>query len=253
MSKERKKRRTATSLQPTLVKIVRSKDGGPIRTVVERGHGKATGIFTSRKNRRAFPWEAIDERHFMWISEVDFRVTSFLVQPFRMEFYFANGEKMIYFPDIERRLGSKVEIIEVKKTRAEIARDPRYAAKIALARAVSRRQGWEFRVISADTDLLPTQAFANAKLIRLDRFTAIGSEDHVRLGEELRRGDGVTTYAKAVAALSRNNDPWDRDGTARLHAMLVRRDVYIDITRPIRPETIVFSADESFKRLRQAA
>ncbi|WP_424628456.1 Tn7 transposase TnsA N-terminal domain-containing protein [Bradyrhizobium sp. SYSU BS000235] len=222
MSKERKKRRTATSLQPTLVKIVRSKDGGPIRTVVERGHGKATGIFTSRKNRRAFPWEAIDERHFMWISEVDFRVTSFLVQPFRMEFYFANGEKMIYFPDIERRLGSKVEIIEVKKTRAEIARDPRYAAKIALARAVSRRQGWEFRVISADTDLLPTQAFANAKLIRLDRFTAIGSEDHVRLPVALlsiqTRASRISRLAFAKradcdAAFTARRRNWDRSRT----------------------------------------
>lgn len=253
MSKETEKRRTLVSLRPRLVKIVRATGGGPIRTILERGHRKPTGVFTSRKNRRAFAWEAIDERHFMWISEVDYRVTSFLVQPFRMEFHFADGDRMDYFPDIERRLGPKTEIIEVKKTEAEIAKDPRYASKIALARAVCRKKGWTFRVVAADTDILPTLALANARLIRLDRFTAIGTEDHLRLGELMRLGRGRTTYAKAVAALSRRDDPWDRDGTARLHAMIVRGEVCIDITRSIRPESIVFSSDETFRRPAGAA
>nr|WP_256468117.1 AAA family ATPase [Bradyrhizobium sp. 137] len=105
MSTETEKRRTLGSLRPSVVKIVRATGGGPIRTILERGHRKPTGVFTSRKNRREFPWEAIDERHFMWISEVDYRVTSFLVQPFRMEFHFADGGRMDYFPDMERRLG----------------------------------------------------------------------------------------------------------------------------------------------------
>jgi hypothetical protein len=247
------RRRTTACLRPSLVKIVRATGGGPIRTILERGHRKPTGVFTSRKNRWAFPWEAIDERHFMWISEVDYRVTSFVVQPFRMEFHFADGDKVHYFPDMERRLGSKIEIIEIKKTRAEIAKDPRYASKIALARAVCRRKGWTFRVVAAETDILPTLALANAKLIRLDRFTAVRTEDHLRLGELMRLGHGRTTYAKAVAALSRRDDPWDRDGTARLHAMIVRGEACIDITRSIRPESIVFSSDETFGHAAAAA
>jgi hypothetical protein len=253
MTTERKKRNSYVSLRPRLVKIVRATSGGPIRTILERGHRKPTGVFTSRKNRRAFAWEAIDERHFMWISEVDYRVTTFLVQPFRMEFHFADGGRMDYFPDIERRLGPKVEIIEIKKTAAEIAKDPRYANKIALARAVCRKKGWTFRIVSADTDILPTMALSNARLIRLDRFTSIDAQDHIRLGDAMRLGRGRTTYAKAIAALSRCDDPWDRDGTARLHAMIVRGHVCVDITRAIRPESVVFSSDQIFRRPLRAA
>lgn len=253
MPEERKKRRSPTSLRPTQVKIVRGKGGGPIRTIVERGHRKPTGVFTSLKNRRAFPWESIEERHFMWISEVDFRVTTFLVQPFRLEFHFEDGDRMDYFPDIERRLGRTVEIIEIKKTKREIAKDPRYAFKIGLARETCRKKGWMFRVVAADTDILPTQVLANARLIRLDRFTAISSEDHIRLGEAMRRGRGRMAYGEAVAVLSRRDDRWDRDGTAKLHAMIVRRHVCVDLTRRIHHGTIVVANDESVRRPATAA
>jgi hypothetical protein len=219
--------------------IVRAKGGGPIRTVVERGHTKPTGFFASTKSGRALPWEAVDERHFMWISEVDFRVTRFVAQPFRMDFYLSGGNKVSYFPDIERVLDGAIEIVEIKKTQLEIARDPYYAFKIGLARKVCRAKGWKFDVVTAEEHILPGYLLENAKLICLDRLTPVRTEDHIRFGEAMARGRGRLSYGEAVASLSGRDDPWDRDGVAKLHSLIAARFVCVDLTRKLSQATSV--------------
>jgi hypothetical protein len=225
------KRKKRSDRKLVEVRIIRGKSGAPIRTIVERAHSKPTGLFVSLKTKCALPWEAVDERHFMWISELDYRVRHFIVQPFRLEFHFDNGDVITYFPDIERTLDTVIEIIEIKKTQAEIARDPYYAFKISLARKLCKAKGWTFRIVTADQHILPGHLLENVRLIRLDRFTRVTSEDHLRLDDAMEKARGRLTYGEAVAALSRRNDPWDRDGTARLHALIARRVVCVDLTR----------------------
>lgn len=221
------------------VKIIRGKNGSPIRTIVERNHSKPTGLFVSLKSGGAQPWEAIDERHWMWISEADWKVRHYLMQPFRMEFHFDKGDKLVYFPDCERTLDDGVEIVEIKKTAAEATRDPHYAFKIALARKACQAKGWKFRIVTAEKHILPGYLLENARLIRLDRFTRVTSEDHLRLDEAMEKSHGRLTYGEAVAALSRRNDSWDRDGTARLHALIARRVVCVDLTRRLTQKSSV--------------
>jgi len=67
--------------------------------------------------------------------------------------------------------------------------------------------------------------------VQLDRFTRVTAEDHIRLDEAMAKSHGRLSYGEAVAALSRRNDRWDRDGTARLHALIVKRVVCVDLTR----------------------
>lgn len=220
------------------VRIIRGKDGTPIRTIVERAHAKPTGSFVSLKAGCALPWESVDERHFMWISEVDFRVRNFVAQPFRMEFWFEDGEMIAYFPDIERTLDGAIEIVEVKKTQSEAARDPYYAFKLARAQGLPGK-GWKFRVIAADKHILPGHLLDNVRLVRLDRLTRVSSEDHLRLGEAMEKGRGKLTYGEAVAALSVRSDPWDRDGLAKLHALIVRRVGRVDLTRRLTQHSAV--------------
>jgi hypothetical protein len=236
-----KRKRKAGQGIPTIteVKIIRGKGGGPIRTIVERGHTKPTGKFTSLKSGRALPWEAVDERHFMWISEIDSRVRTFIAQPFRMEFYFSDGNMIEYFPDFERTLDGAIEIVEIKKTKAEASRDPYYAYKLGLARKTCKTMGWTFRIVCADEDILPTRLFENARLIRLDRLTLLSSVDHINLGDAMSKAKGRLTYGQAVAALSGRDDPWDPNGTAKLHAMIARRFVCIDLTRKITQSSLV--------------
>lgn len=223
------------------VRIVRAKGGGPIRTIVEHALAKPTGNFYSLKSGRAQPWDAVDERHLMWISEIDPRVRTFTAQPFRMEFVFQAGEIITYFPDLERILDDppEVEVIEVKKTIKEASRDPDYAAKLFLARKACQAKGWKFRIIAADTYIRPGHLLDNARLIRLDRLTRLVTEDHLRMGEAMEKSRGTLTYGKAVAVLSGHDDPWDRDATAKLHAMIARRVVAIDLTCRLTQETRV--------------
>ncbi|WLA63775.1 hypothetical protein [Bradyrhizobium diazoefficiens] len=53
------------------------------------------------------------------------------------------------------------------------------------------------------------------------------------------------TWANAVAALSRRDDPWSPDGLARLHALIVRRHVRVDISRRITQRTPVEMTEAS--------
>jgi hypothetical protein len=239
VSKERKPKPRKGKVKVTKVKIIRGKGGNTIRTIVERGHTKPTGKFTSLKSGRAQPWEAIDERHFMWISEIDSRVRTFIAQPFRMEFYLSDGGMIMYFPDFERTLDGAIEIVEIKKTKAEASRDPYYASKLELARKTCKTMGWTFRIISADEEILPTRLFENARLIRLDRLTQLSSVDHINLGDAMSKAKGRLTYGQAVAALSGRDDPWDPTGTAKLHALIARRFVCIDLTRKITQSSLV--------------
>jgi len=212
------------------VKIIRGKGGASIRPIVERAHGRAAGALVWLNSDCALPWE-IDESHFMWVSELDFRLHNFIVQPFRLEFWFENGDMIAYFPNIERTIDGVPEIVEIKKTESEIVGDPHYKLKLKLARKVCLEKGWTFRIVAADEHILPGHLHANVQLVQLDRLTRVTSEDHLRLDEAFEKARGKLTYGETVAALSGRNDPWDRDGKAKLHALIVRRVVCVDLTR----------------------
>jgi hypothetical protein len=222
------------------VRIVRARGGGPIRTVVQAVRSIPTGTFPSLKAGITLPWEGTPERHFVWTCETDWNVRSYMMQPFRMEFRMSDGSVLIYFPDCERFLAvSEIEIVEIKKTAKEITRDPDYAFKIWLARHVCKVRGWKFRVVTAEKDFVVGHALENARHIRMNRFAAVTSEDYLRLGEAARTSGGTMTWADAVAALSRTDDPWSPNGIARLHALIVRRHVRVDISLRFTQQTPV--------------
>jgi hypothetical protein len=222
------------------VHIVRAKGGGPIRTVIQAVRKIPTGEFPSLKAGIALPWEGISERHYLWVCEADWNVRTFMTQPMRMEFRMSDGSVLIYFPDCERFLAdTTIEIVEIKKMENEVKRDSDYAFKLWLAQQVCKTRGWKFRIVTAEKYLEEGHRLANARLIRMDRFTTVSTEDYIRLGEAFWRTDGQTPWGKAVAALSRTDDEWSPDGLARLRALIVRRHVRVDIDRRITQQTPV--------------
>jgi hypothetical protein len=228
------------------VRIVRAKAGGPLRTIVASVRGVPTGFFVSRKARRALPWEARAERLFLWICEAQWDVRTFMAQALRMDFHMSDGTVLSYIVDVEIHLSDGgVEIVEVKKTQREMVRDPYYAFKIWLARQVCAVRGWKFRVVTLEDDLGPGHLLENASAIRMNRWTSLESEDFLRLAEVGRLHGDRLTWAGAVAALSRTDDPWSPTGVARLHAMIVRRHVRVDIERRIRPDTAVILTEQT--------
>lgn len=216
------------------VRIVRGARGFPIRNTAAQGHAKPTGIFMSRKSGRAMPWESFHELHLMWISETDTAVLRFLAQPLRLELYVRGcARPIIYFPDIERVLDSgAVEIVEVKRTRDEIQRDPFYAFKIRMARKVFEAAGYRFRVMTAEDHIGAEPRLANAKMIKLDRYTRLTTADIIRLHEAMEQGRGNLAYGKAIEVLGAGGVR-DADARAKLHASIVQRLASIDLCRRI--------------------
>ncbi|MCK1603462.1 hypothetical protein IVB02_18945 [Bradyrhizobium sp. 166] len=233
-------------------RIVRAKGGGPIRTVIQAVKKMPTGEFPSLKAGRPLPWEGISERHFIWVSEADWNVRTFMMQPMRMEFRMSDGRTLMYFPDSERLLAdTAIEIVEIKRTEDEHRRDPEYAFKLWLAKQVCNLRGWKFRTVSAEKYLAEGHRLANARLIRMDRFTAISAEDYIRLGEAFRHTDGTMPWGAVVATLSRTDDEWSPQGLARLRALIVRRHVRVDIDLRITQQTPVVLTESAAIQLGQ--
>lgn len=232
------------------VRIVRARGGGPIRTVIQAVRKIPTGDFPSLKAGIALPWEGIAERHYVWICEADWNVRTFMMQPMRMEFHMSDGTVLLYFPDCERLLAdTAIEIVEIKKKEDEVRRDPDYAFKLWLARQVCEVRGWKFRIVTAEKYLAEGHRLANARFIRMDRFTTVSAEDYIRLGEAFRHTDGKITWGEAVAALSRTGDEWSPNGLARLRALIVRRHVRVDIKLRITQQTPVVLTENAAIRL----
>jgi hypothetical protein len=218
--------------------VVQAPDWHPIRTFVEHAHNKPVGRLVSRKSRRGLPWEGFGERHLMIISEADTAVERFLAQPHRLEINVGGRRrKLVYFPDLMRRMADgTTEIIEVKKTRAEIDRDPDYAFKIAKAESVYGALGWRFRILTEkdDIDRLPT--LPNALRIFANKFALIGTREKMAIGEAFDLADELA-YAKAIEILGAAGG-YDAERAERvLHAMICTRQAGLDLTKRITPDT----------------
>ncbi|UGX94814.1 hypothetical protein G6321_00006350 [Bradyrhizobium barranii subsp. barranii] len=226
----------------TRARIIRGKGGAPIRTILEHNYVRPTGSTISVKCGAAFPWEARDEARLMWISEADFRVHSYLPQPFRMEFDLSDGSMLTYIPDLER-ITEDVEIVEVKRTAGEATRDPGYGFKLHLAKTVCALRGWKFRIVSAEDEIRQEPLLSNVRRIRYHRLTQLQSLDYLRLGEAAAPKAGRLTWGEAVAVLGGRDDPWDVNGFAKLCALIVRRHVYVDLALPLVPTRLVMLAE----------
>ncbi|WFT94407.1 hypothetical protein QA633_40165 [Bradyrhizobium barranii] len=227
----------------TRARIIRGKGGVPIRTILEHNYVRPTGSTISVKCGAAFPWEARDEARLMWISEVDYRVHSYLPQPFRMEFDLTDGSTLTYIPDLERITENDVEINEVKRTAGEATRDPDYRFKLYLAKMVCALRGWKFRVVSAEDEIRQEPLLSNARRVRYHRLTQLQSLDYLRLGEAAAQKSGLLTWGETVAVVGGCDDPWDVNGFAKLCALIVRRHVYVDLALPIAPTRLVMLAE----------
>ena len=197
------KNQTFADMKIREVRIVHGARGFPIRNNAAQGHTKPTGIFMSRKCGRAMPWESFHELHLMWISECDTAVRRFLVQPLRLEIYVRNrANPIMYFPDVERRFDDGViEVVEVKKTKEEVGRDPFYALKIEMAKKVFRTAQYRFRIMTAEDHIEIELRLGNAKTIKFDRSTKLETVDIIRLQEALAHARGSVAYGKAIEVL----------------------------------------------------
>ena len=186
-------------------------------------------------------WEAFHERHLFWISEVDAKVVHYLSQPHKLEMFLKGRSRpLVYFPDLMRKLSDgTVEIIETKRTMDDVAKDPEYERKLEFARQLYEGdKGWTYRILTAVDDIEVDPQFSNAKMIKRDAHTRYRTRDVLRLVEALDATGGSMPYGEAIEALRSQYTDW-RIAQAKLHAMVVRRTVYVDVYREITPKSLV--------------
>jgi TnsA endonuclease N terminal len=224
--------------------IVEAVGWRPIRTFVEFAHSKPVGRWTSRKCRRAFPWEGYGERHFFRCCEVDPNVTRFLAQPHRLEIMAGRPKPLIYFPDVRVEYADgTTEIVEVKRSEEEL-QDPDYAEKLAGAASVYAALGWGFRVVIAEEEIDIDPLYSNAKFICADRFSLILRPAMLAI-QEIFHVDSAVALGKAEEVVAQAAGiPLDQ-AVAIVRAMVCTRQVAIDPTKRIRRDSPVAKPEEA--------
>jgi hypothetical protein len=208
-------------------------DGGPIRSVLTGRRVIVTGFYSSRKAGRALPYEGMNEQALLKRSEVETSVVDYRAQPFRFELVI-DGRKRIYIADCVRLLSNgNVEVVEVKG-RLKQAPSPDYMEKLSAVGEICDRLGWQFRVLSHRHLFEPEIVYANIDLIQSRRTVRFDQIHAYRALELIEREGGETQLGQLADTLGARPI-----GMAIAQAMMVRRLVSIDLSRPLGAESKV--------------
>lgn len=236
----------AEILAPARAIIVEAPGGRPIRTFVEMAHSKPTGRWTSRKSRKALPWESYGERHYFRCCEVDSKVVRYLAQPHRLEIM-RGPRPLIYFPDVRVQYADgTTQIVEIKKSAGEL-QDAEYAEKLAAAEAVYAALGWRFRIVIAEEEIDVDPIYSNAKFICADRFSLI-IRPAVLAVEEVFHVETAVALGKAEEIVAKAADVPLEHATAILRAMMCTRRVAVDASRRIHRDSPVTKPEQATGR-----
>jgi hypothetical protein len=251
------------SVKRPVARLLKSKDGGPVRRIVNGRQTKYTGFFISVKADFAqMPWESRHgELAALTLAEVSPRIVSLLTQPHRLEISVREqNQPLIYFPDFELKVHPsflkdleddgvpfssaalaqsqgetddelRTVILEIKDDRDRRQHDPKYIRKLALAEEVYRKLGLTFVVIHRSEEIFPGHVRL-ASSVTSWRHTAVNQRDVWAAEAALRDGDKAA--ADVVEALGGNQLGW-----AKLRALHVRRIVEIMLDEEVSPQSIV--------------
>ncbi|GJD75387.1 Tn7 transposase TnsA N-terminal domain-containing protein [Methylobacterium goesingense] len=222
--------------------------GGPVRLVINGRHFKPVGRYTSRKARRALPWEAEGELMVLWLSEADARVSDYLTQPHKLTIRTPDGRSMVYYPDLRRDLVDRsVEIIEVKKRADDLRRGPDYARKLELARLVYAGLGWAFHIV-VEEDLGKTREIENAWTVQRHRSARVTRAESFALAVAIETAGGFLDLDRAVTTLGGGPR-----GRAKLFAAIVQGVAETDLSQVLCGNSAIRLAGRGDPAPRQAA
>lgn len=220
--------------------VVMTPDGRPIRNPITGRKAQVTGVYQSRKAGRPLVHESMNEHAFFQHSEVDTGVADYFSQPCRFEFV-ADGVKRTYIPDCARLLGNgRIEVVELKSD-SRALRDPDYALKLRWVEAICQATGWAFRVIYGRPLRARSVANRNVGFVQHNRFAIYGARETAVVQEFLAtRGDAPEALGRLSELLG---DP--RTGRKQLCAMMVRRQIHIDLRQPLSNDSPVVSLERN--------
>jgi hypothetical protein len=177
-----------------LAQIVVLEHGGSANPVIKRGQKHLRSRLGSRKTGMQQVIEGRGHRDLAMWNEINPQVLDYQAHPFHMRFQIM-GKWFEYFPDHIRLLrNGTIELIEVKRTPADLAK-PGYVDKLGAVAEIARRGGWEFRIIYHDEIEGPYWRMPNVEGIYSRRFMLVdrGEQDAITA---FVLGGAETTWAE---------------------------------------------------------
>jgi hypothetical protein len=253
---------TVKGSEGIVAKIVTSKDGGPLRRIINGRSRRPTGTFTSIKaGGRAMPHESVDgELKAMWIAESATSVRRLLAQPHRLEISVSGrSQPLVSFPDLllemdevaAQRIVSgqpfaqalfaapentggkytRTVVLEIKTEADRRMEDAEYRLKLKLARKVYKALGVVFAVVKDPGLFAPD--LPSVKRIVMNRHVAIDSRDIEIAASRVQ--DGPVALADLAASLGPSHL-----GISKAFALHVRRVISVDLNDPVGGQTAVY-------------
>lgn len=215
-----------------IAKITVFQHGGHERPVITRGAKHLRFRFTSVKTRTTQLGEGKGERYLARYNEVSTRVPDFEMHPYEIAIA-SNGRSQRYRPDCIRLLDDgTIELIEVKRTQADLA-DPEYRALLAAVHEVARLCGWTFKVLHLADIIGPPADNPRDVPPRIRNVDALFGRRTMALSDEEKRAAAQVCRAnKALAWGDLSNRLAPRDslqGDAIIEHMLARGMLWTDL------------------------
>ena len=156
-------------------RIEENPDGSPVRNIAPGFGLRPCGVYPSQKSGRRIAWESKLELHSAWWAEVQAHVIASWSQPCRIWLY-GDGRPVSYVPDRKDLLADgSIEYVEVKD-RFDPNRDPKYTAKLEMAKQALNSLGHSFRIVER-CEIEAQPGFAAVKTVQAYRRTRITAVD----------------------------------------------------------------------------
>lgn len=244
--------------------MVKRRDGGPIRFVIDGAKQHTTHVHNSAKSGHILlPAESDGEYAAMWLLDVSLWAVRYMAQPHRLEFPM-NGRKRLaeYTPDFEMlaplHLARELEsgglfartilklppartvrdelvsiVFEFKGRKDRRAEDPDYIAKLKEAKRIYQRHGVHFFVFN-EVPHLTCVDHRHLPSVAMDQSANLRESVFATAWDYLAQVGGVSTYAEIIEALG--GGPSGREAAHWLH---MKGGIWIDLSGCPRKETRV--------------
>lgn len=217
-----------------LAQITVLEHGGHARPIITRGGKHLRSRMGSRKTGLQQIGEGRAHRDLIMLNEVHPEVIDYQAHPFKIEFQLS-GIRQVYYPDHVRLLrDGTIELIEVKRTPADLS-DADYRAKLGGVAEIARRVGWNFRILyQCDIDGPPARK-DNVEAIYMHRFMRLTRAEQLEISRFTASGRDV-----AWAELRTLVCPDDcRRGEAVLRSCIALGQIAVDLDAPITNTSII--------------
>lgn len=208
------------------VQMIRSNDGGSIRTMSGR-KAHENGWFVSCKAHRLLHWEGEAQFAFLTRAEVEFGVARMGSESVQFKFVHA-GELVTYTIDVELVApDGTLTFVEIKRDARDLS-DPEYRSKLFAVRDICEEEGIRFKIVFRNEIWSSLIHRRNVTLFCARRFVTIRPEHFDRLEAHAKAVGADATFGSLSDALE---PTCRRSGEAVLQALTVARRVEMDLTQ----------------------